>query len=48
MEVLNKLEPYFIHIIGGLIGLIVLFLKSYTQEKAKLKAQKSENSKFDI
>jgi hypothetical protein len=46
MEITEKLQPYFIYIIAGLFGLVVIFLKTYTQEKAKLKALKSENSKL--
>lgn len=43
MEIIKKLEPYFIYIIGVLITLTIMFFKSYVQEKAKLKALKSEN-----
>jgi len=46
MEILNKLQPYFLYIVGGLITLSILFLKSFVQEKAKLKALKSENNKL--
>lgn len=46
MDNINKLEPYFLYIIGGLITLLILFLKSFVQEKAKLKALKSENKKL--
>jgi hypothetical protein len=46
MEIINTLQPDFIYIIGGLITLLVLFIKSYVQEKAKLKALKSENGKL--
>jgi len=46
MEIIDKLKPYFIYIIFGLIGLLILFLKSFVQEKAKWKALKSENKKL--
>jgi hypothetical protein len=46
MEIINKLEPYFLYIIGGLITLLILFLKSFVQEKAKWQALKSENKKL--
>ncbi|MGH2666647.1 hypothetical protein [Flavobacterium sp.] len=46
MEIIEKLEPYFIYIIFGLISLLILFLKSFVQEKAKWKALKSENKKL--
>lgn len=46
MKILQSLEPYFIHIISGLIILLAIFLKSYVQEKAKLTALKSENKKL--
>jgi hypothetical protein len=46
MTIINELQPYFLYIFGGLITLSILFLKSFVQEKAKLKALKSENEKL--
>ncbi|WKW45486.1 hypothetical protein P3875_06755 [Myroides sp. JBRI-B21084] len=46
MEIINKLQPYFLYIVGGLITTTLLFFKSYIQEKAKLKALRSENKKI--
>jgi hypothetical protein len=46
MEIVDKLQPYFLYIAGGLISISILFLKSFIQEKAKLKALKSENKKL--
>lgn len=46
MGIISKIEPYFIYIIGGLITTIIIFFKSYVQEKAKLKALQSENKKI--
>lgn len=46
MEIINKLQPYFLYICGVFITTTILFFKSYIQEKAKLKALQSENKKI--
>jgi len=46
MDIINKLQPHFIYIVGGLITLTIIFFKSYVQEKAKLKALRSENNRL--
>jgi hypothetical protein len=46
MRIINELQPYFIYIIGGFLTLLILFIKTFVQEKAKLKALKSENEKL--
>lgn len=46
MDIIIKLQQYSPYIIGFLIILCTIFLKSYVQEKGKLKALKSENEKL--
>jgi hypothetical protein len=46
MRIINELQPYFIYIIGGFLTLLILFIKTFVQEKAKIKALKSENEKL--
>lgn len=46
MKIINELLPYFIYIIGGFVTLSILFIKAFVQEKAKIKALKSENEKL--
>ena len=43
---LKFLEPYLIYIVLTFGGLLVLYIKTYVTEKAKIKALKSENKKL--
>lgn len=43
---LKFLEPYLIYIIFAFLGLLILYIKTYTTEKAKMEVLKSENKKL--
>jgi len=43
---LNFLEPYLIYIIIGFIGILILYIRSYTQESAKISALKRRNKEL--
>lgn len=43
---LKFLEPYLIYMIFVLLGLLILYIKTYTTEKAKMEVLKSENKKL--
>lgn len=40
------LEPYLIYMIFAFLGLLILYIKTYTTEKAKMEVLKSENKKL--
>lgn len=42
-DFLKLLEPYIAHILIAFFALIILYIKTFTAEKAKIKALKSEN-----
>lgn len=46
MEIIDQLQPYLYYIVGIFITTTLFFLKSYVQEKIKLKALISENEKI--
>jgi len=43
---LKFLEPYLIYMIFAFLGLLILYIKTYTTEKAKMEVLKSENKKL--
>ena len=43
---LKFLEPYLIYMIFAYLGLLILYIKTYTTEKAKMEVLKSENKKL--
>ena len=43
---LKFLEPYLIYMIFAFLGLLILYIKTYTTEKAKMEDLKSENKKL--
>lgn len=43
---LKFLEPYLIYMIFAFLGLLILYIKTYTNEKAKMEVLKSENKKL--
>ena len=43
---LKFLEPYLIYMIFAFLGLLILYMKTYTTEKAKMEVLKSENKKL--
>lgn len=43
---LKFLEPYLIYMIFAFLGLLILYIKMYTTEKAKMEVLKSENKKL--
>ena len=43
---LKFLEPYLIYMIFAFLGLLIMYIKTYTTEKAKMEVLKSENKKL--
>lgn len=43
---LKFLEPYLIYMIFAFLGLLILYIKTYTTEKVKMEVLKSENKKL--
>ncbi len=43
---LKFLEPYLIYMIFAFLGLLILYIKTYKKEKAKMEVLKSENKKL--
>lgn len=43
---LKFLEPYLIYMIFAFLGLLILYIKTYTTEKSKMEVLKSENKKL--